>query len=60
MANLRTTTARRFATGSFLLSLIAIAAGCVVAGPREGYWDHEHNRYWHEHAWHDCDADHCR
>ena len=36
------------------------AAGCVVRGGpgyetyHEGYWDREHNRYWHENGWHDC------
>lgn len=23
-------------------------------GYQEGYYDREHNRYWHEKAWHDC------
>jgi hypothetical protein len=52
----------RIAHGSFLLALIAIASGCVVAEPRDGYWDHEHNRWYHDHAWHECgDRDeHCR
>jgi hypothetical protein len=56
------TTRQRVAQGSFLLALIAIAAGCVVAEPREGYWDRDHNRWYHEHAWHPCgDHDeHCR
>jgi hypothetical protein len=31
-----------------------LAQGCVVAEPREGYYDHEHHRWYHEHAWHDC------
>ena len=55
-------TKQRVAHGSLLLALIAIAAGCVVAEPREGYWDHDHNRWYHEHAWHECgDRDeHCR
>jgi hypothetical protein len=46
--------------GSFLLALIMIATGCVVA-PREGYYDGGHHRYYHENAWHDCaDRDeHC-
>jgi hypothetical protein len=44
-----------------LLGLIVFASACVVA-PREGYWDHDHHRYYHENAWHDCgDRDeHCR
>jgi hypothetical protein len=52
---------QRVAQGSFLLSFVAIAFGCVVAEPREGYWDRDHHRYYHEHAWHECgDRDeHC-
>jgi hypothetical protein len=50
----------RIAKGSFILGLWMFAAGCVVAEPREGYWDHDHHRYWHEHAWVECDAAHCR
>jgi hypothetical protein len=51
---------KSIAKGSFLLGLIVIATGCVVA-PREGYYDGEHHRYYHEHTWHDCvDRDeHC-
>jgi hypothetical protein len=53
---------QRVAQGGFILAFMAIAAGCVVAEPREGYWDHDHNRWYHEHAWHECgDHDeHCR
>jgi hypothetical protein len=41
--------------GSVLAGLIAFASGCVVAaGPREGYWDHDHHRWYHEGSWHDC------
>jgi hypothetical protein len=58
--------ATRFAIGSLLLAIAAISAGCVVAGPgngnREGYYDRDHHRYWHESAWVDCGDhdDHCR
>jgi hypothetical protein len=47
--------------GGFLLGLIALASACVVA-PREGYYDSDHHRYYHENNWHDCgDRDeHCR
>jgi hypothetical protein len=41
----------------FLLGLILGASACVVApdrGYREGYYDRDHHRYWHEHGWHDC------
>ncbi|HUL19318.1 MAG TPA: hypothetical protein VLV29_08640 [Steroidobacteraceae bacterium] len=37
----------------FLLGLMLLAPGCVVE-PREGYYDRDHHRWYHEHAWHDC------
>ncbi len=40
--------------GGFLMGLIALASACVVAEPREGYYDHDHHRYYHEHEWHEC------
>jgi hypothetical protein len=40
--------------GSFLAGLIALASACVVAEPREGFYDHDHHRYYHEHSWHEC------
>lgn len=43
-----------FVKGSFLMGMIALASACVVAVPREGYYDHDHHRYYHEHAWHEC------
>jgi hypothetical protein len=51
--------------GSFLLGLIALATGCIVAEPRhydDGYYDRDHHRYWHENRWHDCGdhSDYCR
>jgi hypothetical protein len=44
----------------FLLGLMLLAPGCVVE-TREGYYDREHHRWYHEHAWHECDRDdtHC-
>jgi hypothetical protein len=57
------------AAGTFLLlGVMMSAAGCVVRGGpgyetyHEGYWDREHNRYWHENGWHDCGGGdpHCR
>ena len=42
----------------FLLGLLMLMPGCVVE-PREGYYDHEHHRWWHEHGWHECDDMHC-
>jgi hypothetical protein len=58
-----------------LLNVVLLASGCVVhdrtvvrepgpgyaAGYQEGYYDREHNRYWHDQAWADCVANdpHC-
>jgi hypothetical protein len=48
-----------------MLGLIALSSACVVAGPRdgyrEGYYDHDHHRYYHENTWHDCGErdEHC-
>ena len=48
---------RRIVTTSLLLGLMAIMSGCLI-GPRdgyqEGYYDRDHHRYYHQHAWHDC------
>lgn len=60
MQDPRMMSGRRVLGGSFLLALIAFAASACVVETREGYWDREHNRYWHNHAWVVCDADHCR
>ena len=43
-----------FLKGGLLMGLIAFASGCVVAEPRDGYYDHNHHRYYHEHNWHEC------
>ena len=44
--------------GSFLMGLVAIASaiasGCVIAEPRDGYYEREHHRYYREHSWHEC------
>jgi hypothetical protein len=49
-----------------LAILMTSVSGCVVhdrevvhdggysQGYKEGYYDHEHSRYWHDQAWHDC------
>jgi hypothetical protein len=49
-----------------LLTAVMALPGCVVhdrevvhdgsyaQGYKEGYYDREHNRYWHDQAWHDC------
>ncbi len=53
---------KRIIFGSILLSLAVLCAGCVVAGPREGYYDRDHHRYYHERVWVNCGDrdDHCR
>jgi hypothetical protein len=39
-----------------------VLAGCIVAQPREGYYDRPHHRYYHEHTWVVCGPGdrHCR
>jgi len=40
------------------MGLVSLSTGCIIAGPREGYregyYDRDHHRYYHEHAWHEC------
>ncbi|HZE43804.1 MAG TPA: hypothetical protein VE058_08475 [Steroidobacteraceae bacterium] len=52
-----------------MLGLISLSTACVVAEPREreegyreGYYDRDHHRYYHEHGWRDCTEhdEHCR
>ncbi|HTW75875.1 MAG TPA: hypothetical protein VMD56_13245 [Steroidobacteraceae bacterium] len=45
-----------------LYALTSLLAGCVVAGPREGYYDRANHRWWHNHAWVVCAPGdfHCR
>lgn len=45
-----------------LYALTNVLAGCVVAEPREGYYDRAHGRWYHEHAWVVCSPrdEHCR
>jgi hypothetical protein len=45
-----------------LLGLFALSTACVVAVPREGYYDRDQHRYYHESNWHDCGErdEHCR
>ncbi len=54
------TNTKRIVKSSLLLELIVIVCGCVVV-PHEGYYDRDHHRYYHDHAWHECvDRDeHC-
>jgi hypothetical protein len=51
---------KRIVAGSLLVGLLSLAFGCG-RGPREGEYDRDHHRYFHEHAWHDrVDRDeHC-
>jgi hypothetical protein len=60
-----------------LMSLIGLLASCVWVPRdrggyrddggyhdqyRDGYYDRDHDRYWHDHAWHECrdrDDPHC-
>jgi hypothetical protein len=53
--------AKRLGMGSLLVGLALLSAGCVIA-PREGYYDHDHHRYYHGHVWVACGDrdDHCR
>jgi hypothetical protein len=54
---------RRIAVGSCLLGLMTMfVTGCVLAPPREGYYDRDHHRWYHDHAWVACGPadEHCR
>jgi hypothetical protein len=50
-----------FHAALLLLGLMMFAPGCVVE-PREGYYDRDHHRWYHEHSWRDCEErdEHCR
>jgi hypothetical protein len=39
--------------GLTLLASTLLASGCVVE-PREGFYDRDHHRWYHEHQWHEC------
>jgi hypothetical protein len=57
------TAVKPLARVSFLLwGLVLLDSGCVVTEPREGYYDHDHNRWYHDHAWQACGEhdEHCR
>jgi len=49
--------------GLVMLAPMFMVSGCVIDRehtfdrpvPYEGYYDHEHQRYYHEHAWVVCD-----
>ncbi len=40
--------------GLLLLGLTMLVSGCVVTEPREGYYDRDHNRWYHDHGWSAC------
>ena len=57
--------ASRIVLGGLLVGLLAFTSGCIVAprdGYREGYYDRDHHRWWHEGGWRDCGErdEHCR
>jgi len=45
-----------------MFGLGSLLSACVVAEPREGYWDREHARWYHNHGWVGCgrEDEHCR
>ncbi|HVW68178.1 MAG TPA: hypothetical protein VHB68_04345 [Steroidobacteraceae bacterium] len=45
----------RLVVGSLMLGMYFITSGCIVAEPREGYYDRDHHRWYHEHAWRACE-----
>jgi hypothetical protein len=53
---------KRLVIGSLLVGLVTVTSGCIIAEPREGYYDRDHHRWYHEHGWHDCTEheEHCR
>jgi hypothetical protein len=60
MKRLSSYTRTAIVVGLYVLG--TLAAGCVVTEPREGYFDRDHARYWHNHSWADCghEDEHCR
>ncbi len=48
-------------SGCLLGLLTMFVSGCVVE-PREGFYDRDHHRWYHDHAWVACGDhdDHCR
>lgn len=53
----------RILSHAVLFGLVALSSGCIIhersgeareEGYREGYYDREHNRYYHDHSWHEC------
>ena len=33
-----------------VIGMIGCVMGCVIEPPREGYYDHDHHRYYRDHA----------
>jgi hypothetical protein len=66
MTGIRTILSHSFLLGLLALSsgCVVHERGAVVhergaseareEGYREGYYDREHHRYYHEHSWHEC------
>ena len=56
----------RLAASAALTLAFLLLSGCFVhsrevvhddgyaQGYKEGYYDRDHHRYWHDQAWHDC------
>jgi hypothetical protein len=44
----------RVVQSGVVLAMILISSACVVAEPRDYYYDRDHHRYYHDHVWHDC------
>jgi hypothetical protein len=51
---------QRIAAG-ILGGLMLVVTSCVIV-PREGFYDRDHHRYYHDHGWHECGErdNHCR
>lgn len=54
-------TMQRILSHTLVLGLVALSSACVVhdhrdreEGYREGYYDRDHNRYYHDREWHEC------
>ena len=50
----------RILMGGYLLAVMLLSA--CNGEPREGAYDRDHHRWYHEHGWRDCGEhdDHCR
>jgi hypothetical protein len=55
-------TIKHIALSALILATLASTTACVVAEPREGYYDRDQHRYYHERAWHECSGhdEYCR